>query len=1108
MDIASWLRQMGLEQYESVFRAHAIEGSVLPSLTAEDLKDLGVELVGHRRKLLDAIAALHTAPTPVSGQQATMPAGAERRHLTILFCDLVGSTPLSTRFDPEDLREIIGAYHRRVADCVAAFDGFVAKYMGDGVLAYFGYPQAHEDDAERAVRSALTLTTAVAQVASPLPLRVRIGIASGLVVVGDLVGTGEAQERGIVGETPNLAARLQALAEPNAIIVADGTRREIGALFELCDLGPQTLAGFPEPQRAWRIIGEDRELSRFEALRSGATPLVGRDEEIALLRRRWARARDGEGHAVLIGGEAGVGKSRLSAAFFEHIREEPHLRLRHFCSPYHQDSALHPIIVRLERAAGFAPDDPPERRLDRLEALLALTAPSTEELALFAELLSLPGADRYRPLDMTPQRKKEKTFEAWLRQLECFARQQPIILLFEDLHWLDPSSGELLDLLIEKIEGWPVLLIATFRPDFQPRWTGEPQVTTLSLTRLNRQHSAELVARVADLAGALPSDLAAEIVERCDGVPLFLEELTKATIEQAAAPERAHSLVGAVPRPGAVPATLQASLMARLDRLGAAARELAQVGAAIGREFTFELLVALDTRDRDTLEDALSRLVSAGLVFQRGALPQATFLFKHALVQDAAYGSLLRERRRLLHGRIADALLAAKPAGAPEIVAHHLQNAGHASRAIGYWREAGERAVLRAANREAIEHFHRVLALLKSEPESAERWRDELAVLSQLVPALMHVHGWTAPEVGKAAESAAAVGRRLKSSADIAPSIANLWLYQFPRFRLDLAEEISADLFRIAGELDDPEIRLQACHCAWPTAYLRGHFMNASEQIEAGMRLYDEKRHAHHRNVYLGHDPAACALSTTASVQVALGYLDRASRLEAEAISFADQLQHPPTLAVVLWLVCEARASRRGTTDISAPAQRLLELSEANGLLQPRAHALMSLGWALSLSGDGPEGIAKLQEAAGTVRRIGHQRYLMPARWLMAEALLAAGRYAEGLQKVDHAIDMAAKAGVALFDARLHQVRAGLLLHVDPSGTQAAEMSLRHAIAVAQGQGAKGFELQAATDLARLWGEQGKRTEARNLLAPIYEQFTEGFTEPILRDAKALLDAL
>ena len=390
-----------------------------------------------------------------------------------------------------------------------------------------------------------------------------------------------------------------------------------------------------------------------------------------------------------------------------------------------------------------------------------------------------------------------------------------------DLHWLDPSSGELLDLLIEKIEGWPVLLIATFRPDFQPRWTGEPQVTTLSLTRLNRQHSAELVARIADPAGALPSDLAAEIVERCDGVPLFLEELTKATIEQAAAPERAHSLVGAVPRPGAVPATLQASLMARLDRLGAAARELAQVGAAIGREFTFELLVAVDTRDRDTLEDALSRLVSTGLVFQRGALPQATFLFKHALVQDAAYGSLLRERRRLLHGRIADALLAAKPACAPEIVAHHLQNAGHASRAIGYWREAGERAVLRAANREAIEHFHRALALFKSEPESAERWRDELAVLSQLVPALMHVHGWTAPEVGKAAESAAAVGRRLKSSADIAPSIANLWLYQFSRLRLDLAEEISADLFRIAGELDDPEIRLQACHCAWQTAYLR-----------------------------------------------------------------------------------------------------------------------------------------------------------------------------------------------------------------------------------------------------------------------------------------------
>ena len=372
----------------------------------------------------------------------------------------------------------------------------------------------------------------------------------------------------------------------------------------------------------------------------------------------------------------------------------------------------------------------------------------------------------------------------------------------------------------------------------------------------------------------------------------------------------------------------------------------------------------------------------------------------------------------------------------------------------------------------------------------------------------MHVYGWTAPEVGKAAERAAAVGRRVKSSADIAPSIANLWLYQLSRFRLDLGDEISADLFRIAGELDDPEILLQAYHCAWPTAYHRGDFVTAIEKIEAGLRLYDQKRHAHHRNLYLGHDPAACALGTNASVQVALGYLDRASRLEAEAISFADQLQHPPTLAVVLWLVCEARASRKDTTNICAPAQRLLELSEANGLLQSRAHALMLLGWALSLSGDGPEGIAKLQEAAGTVRRIGHQRYLLPARWLMAEALLAAGRYADGLQEVDHAIDMAAKAGVALFDARLHQVRAGLLLHVDPSGTQAAEMSLRHAIAVAQGQGAKGFELQAATDLARLWGEQSKRTEARNLLAPIYEQFTEGFAEPLLRDAKALLEAL
>src|SRR6267378_647519 len=593
MDVGKWLRSLGLEQYEPAFGANEIDERVLPSLTAEDLKDLGVSLVGHRRRLLDAIAALGSPlpnPPPLAGE-GRVGAEAERRQLTVMFCDLVGSTPLAARLDPEDLREVIAAYHRAVADVVGGFDGFVAKYMGDGVLIYFGYPRAHEDDAERAVRAGLGLIDAVGRLdVKSVELRARVGIATGLVVVGDLIGEGSAQEQSVVGETPNLAARLQALAGPEAVVIAASTRRLVGDFFEYRDLGAVEVKGIAAPVPAWQVLRPSIVASRFEALRGSAlTRLVGRDEEIDLLLRRWARAKAGDGQVVLISGEPGLGKSRLTAALGERLHAEPHLRLRYFCSPYHQDSALLPFIDQLGRASGFARDDPSAARLEKLEALLARAAPPDEDVALLADLLSLPASERHPLPDLSPQRKKERTSEALIRQLEGLARQQPVVMVFEDAHWIDPTSRELLDLTIERVRSLPALLIVTFRPEFQPPWTGQPQVSMLALNRLDRHDRTALVERIAG-GKALPADVIDQIVDRTDGVPLFVEELTKSVLESGLLREEGDRYVldRALP-PFAIPTTLHASLLARLDRL-ASVRWVAQIGAAIGREFSYALL--------------------------------------------------------------------------------------------------------------------------------------------------------------------------------------------------------------------------------------------------------------------------------------------------------------------------------------------------------------------------------------------------------------------------------------------------------------------------------------------------------------------------------------
>jgi len=728
MDIGGWLRSLGLEQYEAAFRENEIDNTVLPTLTAEDLKDLGVDIVGHRRKLLNAIAALRTDAgakrlTTESPSKAEMlpQDAAERRQVTVMFSDLVGSTALAARMDPEDLREVISAYQKCVAETVSRFGGFVAKYMGDGVLVYFGYPQAHEDDAERAVRAGLELVLAVTALKTHAALQTRVGIATGLVVVGDLVGSGEAQERGIIGETPNLAARLQSIAEPNTVVIAESTRKLLGALFELEDLGQKDLKGIAEPMRAWAALRTSSAEGRFEALHaSGLTELVGREEELDLLLRRWSKAKTGEGQVVLLSGEAGIGKSRLTAALLENLTGERHTRLRYFCSPQHTDSALYPIIGQMERAAGFVHDDSPQAKLDKLDALLAQTSTSTQHVALFAEMLSLPNDGRYPALGMTSEQRRQRTLEALGSQMEALSRYKPVLMIFEDAHWTDPSSLEAFSRAVDRLRNLRVLLIVTFRPEFEPPWIGRPYVTALTINRLAQR---DIEAMIDSVVGnkLLPASIRQDIIERTDGVPLFVEEMTKAVLE-AGSEEAAQRTATTIPSSMfAVPASLHASLMARLDRLGPA-KEVAQIGAAIGREFSHALVAAVVRKPEAELGSALDRLVAAGLLSRQGVPPHATYLFKHALVQDAAYGTLLREPRRALHARIAETLesqFADIAENQPELLARHCTEAGQIEKAAGLWGKAGQRSLARSALVEAAEQLKRALSQIATLPNIA-----------------------------------------------------------------------------------------------------------------------------------------------------------------------------------------------------------------------------------------------------------------------------------------------------------------------------------------------------------------------------------------------------
>jgi class 3 adenylate cyclase/predicted ATPase len=1109
--IAEWLDAVGLAKYQTVFADNEIDWSLLPKLTEADLKELGLPL-GARKKLLEAVAKLSTAPVAAFEGK---PHEAERRQLTVMFCDLVSSTALSARLDPEDMREIISAYHRFCAEQIAKAGGFVAKYMGDGVLAYFGYPQAHEEDAEQAVRAGLTLVDGIGRLDFESgKLAIRVGIATGLVVVGDLIGAGEAQERGVVGETPNLAARLQGLAGPNAVVIALGTRRLVGDLFEYRDLGAVDVKGIAGPVPAWAVLRPSLVASRFEALRSSKTPLVGRSEELALLRRRWEEAKTGAGRVVLISAEAGIGKSRLTEAFGHSLEGEPHTRLRYFCSPHYQDSALFPIIGQLERAAGFQRGDSPEAKLNKLEAIVSGTPLGEADTALLADLLSLSPANRYPALDLTAQRKKEKTFEALLRQLAGLARRQPVLMIFEDLHWADPTSCELIDTTIEQIARMPALLIATFRPEFQPPRTGQSHVTTLSPRRLERDETGELIRGIVGTATTLSGEVVNEIVERADGVPLFVEELTKAVLEAAIAGgdggSRAVSGVPAVSL--AVPATLHASLMSRLERLGSTAKEVAQVGAAIGRDFSYELLAATAQRTEPELRDALGRLVEAGLVFQRGAPPEADFLFKHALVQDTAYGLLLRRPRQALHARIARTLEERFPAVAeakPHILARHFTEAGLLEPAVAYWCQAGRQAVAKSALVEAITQLRRGLRLTADLPDTRKRKQQELDLQVTLAGALVAMKGYAHPEVVEAFGRA----RDLVLETDGVGTIPHfsvlygLAAANYHGGKPKTALEQVNEFLSLAQSQETTGPLLMGHRLIGFVQIAIGDYRAAFAHAERAVTLYVPEEHRT-LAVQFSADIGVQALCLWARALWHQGYPDQASKASDEALRYARQSAHRQTLAYALVYIGLKAISARREVEVEELATEVIALAREHGFALFSGFGLIFQGWALAKREPGGAAVERIRKGLAATQATGARNYLPIFLGLLAEALALAGEAGEGLSVLGEALAAAEVSGAKGQVAELHRLRGDLLRCLPSPDRREVEACFRTALAVAREQGTRGFELRAAVSLARLWRDQGKRSEALDLLAPIYGWFTEGFDTPDLKKAKVLLDVL
>jgi class 3 adenylate cyclase/predicted ATPase len=1082
----------------------------------------GIRFVGSVQERAQPVEEAPAAPSvfdsETPGRTATghdSALSAERRQLTIASCELLPGA-VAAAMDPEDLPEIIQSYHSCVVETIGRHNGLVARTYGNTAVVCFGYPEANEDDPERAVRAALELVTGVAALKTPMPLQTRVGIATGLVIVTDRAEEG-AHECEIVGDPPNLAAHLQTIAKPGTVVIAENTRKLLGNLFELEDLGIKDLSGFAGPVHAWRPLRPSPAAGRFEAFHAtGVTALVGREEELELLLRRWSKAKACEGQVMLLSGEAGIGKSRLTAALLEAIATEPHTRLRHFCSPQHTDSALFPTVGQIERAAGFTRDDTLQAKLDKLQALLAQSSTSVQDAALFAEILSLPNDGRYPVLELTPQQRRQRTLEALILQVATLSRQNPVLMICEDAQWIDPTSFELFSRVVDRIPTLRVLLIMTYRPEFQPPWLGRPYVTALNINRLTEREAGAMIDRI---VGAKPpsAGIRKSIIERSDGIPLFVEEITKAVLE-AESQSAAELGTAAIPSAAvAVPATLQASLMARLDRLGAPAKELTQIGAAIGREFSHTLLASVVNKPEAELHPALDRIVAAGLLFGQGVPPHATYLFKHALVQDAAYNTLLREPRRALHAHIAEILerrFADIAENRPEILARHCAEAGLVAKAASLWGRAGQRSLERSALVEAVEQFTRGLDQIATLAGNPALRAQQIKLQVGLANALYHTKGFSAVETKAAFDQARAMIERAEALGEhgadplvLYSILYGFFIAKFMPFDGEAARTLARQFLDLAQQQKATALIMIGHRLLGTTLLCLGKSAEGLKHLDRAFALYEP---AAHRSLttHFGHDVGVATLSLRSLALWLLGYPETALMEIDCAINAARETAHAPTLMFALGMTSFTQICCRNHARADVQIDECALLADEKSAPFWKALAIAHRGLVMVLTSNSAEAIQTISDGLTAYRSLGAK--IWTTSWLSQLALSHANleKFDDAWRCISEAISAVETTKERWWEPEVNRVAGEITLKSPQPDAAKAEAYFERALSVARQQQAKSWELRAAMSLARLWRSQGKVQEARELLAPVYGWFTEGFDTLDLREAKALLDAL
>ncbi|MCU0573649.1 MAG: AAA family ATPase [Syntrophobacteraceae bacterium] len=1057
-------------------------------------------------------------PQPDSSavQPKVMPAESERRHITVMFCDLVDSSSIAEQQDPEDYHEMVRSYQETCSRVVSKYEGHIAQHFGDGVLVYFGYPQAHEDDAQRAVRAGLRILDDLVYLSTSLEerygvrLSARIGIHSGSVVVGE-TGGDDPGEKLAFGHTMNVAARLQGIAETNSVVMSDATFRLVKGLFIVQDLGRQSLKGIGDRINAYKVLQASGVENKFELVGTHRrTPLIGRREEVGVLLECWKQAREGRGQVVLVSGEAGIGKTRLALVLREQLDQHPHTWMECRGSPFHQDSALHPVIDLLRRGLFFTSEDSPGDKIAKLELGLSRMGFSLNEaIPLLTSLLLLPLPAHYPPLPLSPEAQRGKTLELLSSWLFGLAKLQPLVLVVDDLHWIDPSSLQLLSLLIEGVWSLPALLVFAFRPSFRSRWDHERRITRIPLSPLADHQVRSMISGVAG-GKPMPRDVVDHLVEKTDGIPIYVEELTKMVLESGVLRERDQDRAFTEPIPSlAIPTTLQDSLMARLDRLSQV-KGVAQLGAALGREFPYGLLQVLSPLREAFLQEALCQLVEADILHQRGTLPRATYIFKHALLQEAAYGTMLKSKRREVHRKIVLALQETSPevvADEPEILAHHCEAAGLMKEAVGYWYRAGQKALTSSASVEAVSHLTKGLRSLKDLPAGPQRSQLELSLQMALGLGLIATHGYSSEQVLNTFGRAHELCGELAESAQLFSVVFGLFMFHAVRSDRKETRETTSQLLRLAKRSGDPNLLVEA-HAAMSVAeLLQGAHVSASEHISQCLSVYDPARHRSHVFVY-GHDPGAVVHAYSGLNLWFLGYPDQALSSIEKALSLARESSHPFTLAHVLSTSAELRHLRREFKEVSELAGQNVALSIEQKFPLWIGAGYCEQGWVLSCEGHVRDGIKKMKEGMALVRGTGSRARRPYHQLNLTELYLRAGMVREGLAEVDEALSASYDSLSHHYLAELHRLRGELLLRSSGEKRAEAESCFRQALDVARDQRARSLELRAAMSLGRLFAADGRKDEAREGLAGIFGTFTEGFETADLREAKALLEEL